>query len=533
MTILEIANISKSFGSVIANRDISLHLEQGEILALLGENGAGKTTLMNILFGQYTADQGTIHAFGQLLTGKSTDAALKAGIGMVHQHFTLADNMTVLENVMLGTESLMALRSNTSAARQKIESICQQMGLQINLDSKVADLVIGERQRVEILKALFRDAKILILDEPTAVLTPQEVDGLFDMLRLMQKSGLSVIIISHKLQEVLAISQRIVVLRHGRVVGETLTAKVDRDQLAEMIVGRQIQRPKVETIQAGSDVLRLANIKVAGADQRLRLNDVNLTVKEHQIIGVAGVSGNGQSDLANLLSGISTLQNGEFTISGVNCEKASVKQLTALQVARIPEDRHSAGIVGDMSVWENLLLEDLGKSPCWKGGFFMSTAKAHQRAKALIDQFDIRCASMHMPAKLLSGGNIQKLILARNFLLNPKFILANQPVRGLDEGAISFVHQQLIDAKNNGSGVLLISEDLDELLRLSDFIQVMHNGQLSKPYAAAQLTSRILGILMSGGELSDDALSESGADEINDITSSTSSDNKEGVNHAV
>jgi simple sugar transport system ATP-binding protein len=503
MTILEIANISKSFGSVIANRDISLHLKQGEILALLGENGAGKTTLMNILFGQYSADQGKITAFGEVLTGRSTGAALKVGIGMVHQHFTLADNMTVLENVILGTESLLSIRSNLSSARQKISGICERMGLTINLDSQVADLVIGERQRVEILKALYRDAKILILDEPTAVLTPQEVDGLFDMLRVMQRSGLSVIIISHKLQEVLAISQRIVVLRHGSVVGEALTKEVDRDQLAEMIVGHQIQRPKVEAMRAGADVLQLANIRVRGSDQRLRLDGINLNVKAHQIIGIAGVSGNGQSDLANLISGISALESGEFTISGVDCRKATVKQLTALHVARIPEDRHSAGIVGDMSVWENLLLEDLGKKPCWRNGLFINTAKAYKRAEQLIEQFDIRCANMFMPAKLLSGGNIQKLILARNFLLKPKLILANQPVRGLDEGAISFVHQQLINAKKTGSGVLLISEDLDELLRLSDFIQVMHNGHLSKPYATQVLTSRMLGILMSGGELED------------------------------
>ena len=504
MTILEIANISKSFGSVIANRDISLHLKQSEILALLGENGAGKTTLMNILFGQYSADTGQITAFGEVLTGRSTDAALNAGIGMVHQHFTLADNMTVLENVILGTESLFSIRSDLSHARKKIAHICDQMGLTINLDSKVADLVIGERQRVEILKALYRDAKILILDEPTAVLTPQEVDGLFEMLRVMQHSGLSVIIISHKLQEVLAISQRIVVLRHGSVVGEALTHEVDRDQLAEMIVGRQIQRSKVEAIQPGADVLKLTNVNVRASDQRLRLNEVNLQVKAHQIIGIAGVSGNGQSDLANLISGIESLESGEFMISGVDCRRSTVKQLTALHVARIPEDRHSAGIVGDMSVWENLLLEDLGSRACWRKGFFINTAKAYDRAEQLIKQFDIRCANMFMPAKLLSGGNIQKLILARNFLLNPKLILANQPVRGLDEGAISFVHQQLINAKNTGSGVLLISEDLDELLRLSDFIQVMHNGHLSKPYPTEQLTSRMLGILMSGGELEDE-----------------------------
>lgn len=508
MNILEISNISKSFGSVIANQDISLSLAEGEILALLGENGAGKTTLMNILFGQYRADQGTIKAFGKDLAASSTDAALKAGIGMVHQHFTLAENMTVLENVMLGTEPLLSLRSDQTAAREKIATICQQMGLQIDVDSKVADLVIGERQRVEILKALYRDAKILILDEPTAVLTPQEVDGLFAMLRVMQNAGLSVIIISHKLQEVLAISQRIVVLRHGKVVGEALTKNVDRDQLAEMIVGKQIQRPSLEAIEPGANIVELTDVHVNGENGRGQLKRINLCVKEHQIIGIAGVSGNGQTDLAQVLSGLTRINQGAFFISGVDCRKVSIKQLTAMHVARIPEDRHSAGVVGDMSVWENLLLEDLGRKPCWAGGFVINARQAQQRAAKLIEQFDIRCASMYMPAKLLSGGNIQKLILARNFLLNPKFVLANQPVRGLDEGAISFVHRQLLDAKEKGSGVLLISEDLDELLRLSDYIQVMHNGQLSKAYPTADLTSRILGVLMSGGQLSDSEILE-------------------------
>jgi len=502
MPILEIENISKSFASVVANKEISLSLDQGEILALLGENGAGKTTLMNILFGQYRADSGQIKAWGKVLPANSTDAALKAGIGMVHQHFTLAENMTVLENVMLGTQSLFALRSNTTGARRKIENICRDMGLTIALDQLVADLSIGEKQRVEILKALYRDAKILILDEPTAVLIPQEVEGLFKMLRKMQKSGLSVIIISHKLDEVLAISQNIVVLRQGERVAHVATASVDRDALAELIVGKKVIQPTIHELPPGEPILQLKQVNLFhDAKGKYRLKNINLTLRAKQIIGIAGVSGNGQRELAEVISGVQKISSGSFEIQQQDCRKKSIKQLTKLQVARIPEDRHSAGIVGEMSVWENLMLEDLGSAPCWSRGIWIKSSAAKERAAQLIEKFDIRCANMQMPAKLLSGGNIQKLILARNLQLLPKLVLANQPVRGLDEGAISFVHQQLIDAKVSGSGILLISEDLDELLRLSDFVQVMHNGELSRAYPRDELTPKLLGILMSGGKI--------------------------------
>ncbi|NQZ29979.1 MAG: ABC transporter ATP-binding protein [Oceanospirillaceae bacterium] len=502
MVILEIDKISKSFGSVVANKDISLTLNQGEILALLGENGAGKTTLMNILFGQYSADSGQIKAWGKVLPAQSTDAALKAGIGMVHQHFTLAENMTVLENVMLGTQSLLSWRTDTQAARAKIANICQSMNLSIDVDLYVADLSIGERQGVEILKALYRDAKILILDEPTAVLTPQEVEGLFEMLRSMQKSGLSVIIISHKLDEILAISQNIVVLRQGQQVAQVATATVDRGELAELIVGKKVPEPINHQLAPGEPVLHLEKVNLfKSSSEKYQLTNINLLLRERQIIGIAGVSGNGQRELAAVISGVLKINSGKFEILQQDARKLSIKQLTKLQVARIPEDRHSAGIVGDMSVWENLMLEDLGANPCWRSGFLINTSAAKARAEQLIEKFDIRCANMNMPAKLLSGGNIQKLILARNFQLSPKLVLANQPVRGLDEGAISFVHQQLLDAKAGGSGVLLISEDLDELLRLSDFVQVMHDGKLSKAYPREVLTPKLLGILMSGGQL--------------------------------
>ncbi len=502
MPILEIKQISKRFGNLYANENISLTLESGEILALLGENGAGKTTLMNILFGHYAADSGSIKAFGKTLPPESTDSALHAGIGMVHQHFTLADNMTVLENIMLGTESMWSLWSDKRAAIKKIQTVATSLKLNIDVHAQISDLAIGERQRVEILKALYRDVKILILDEPTAVLTPQEVDSLFDMLRQMATNGMSIIIISHKLHEVLAISHRVNVLRHGKMVGEAATDTINRDKLAEMIVGREVIRPPIEPLEAGNAVISLSGICLNDSKQhRPLLNAINLRIHEHEIVGVAGVSGNGQNELSDLLSGLYTPDIGTLVFHGETIQNFSPKTMTSLGAARIPEDRHAAGVIGDMTIWENLLLEDLGNEPCWKSGLFISQKAARQRATDLIEQFDIRCASMDIPANLLSGGNMQKLILARNFQLNPSFVLANQPVRGLDEGAIAFVHGQILRARKKGAGVLLISEDLDELLRLSDRIVVMHNGELSKPMDAATLNHRDLGILMTGGQL--------------------------------
>lgn len=497
--VLELRGICKHFGKLKANDNINLSLYQGEILALLGENGAGKTTLMNILFGHYSADQGDILVFGKSLAGHSPDDALRAGIGMVHQHFTLADNLTVLDNIILGTESLWLPVTRRKRARQRIQHIIDSAGLAVEADKPIRELAVGERQRVEILKALYRDARILILDEPTAVLTPQEVDDLFVLLRSMVVDGLSIIIISHKLHEVMAISDRVVVLRHGRVVGSAATADVDRDQLAEMIVGRHIERPVSASLQAGKSLLAARAVTVNGIGSKRRLLDaINLTIAERQIVGVAGVSGNGQAVLADVLSGIRQADAGELLIDGKLIKSPTPRQLTKLGIARIPEDRQSKGVVGDMNLWENLLLDDLGEPPCWRFGMALDRQAARQRARALIDSFDIRSNGDETPAYLLSGGNMQKLILARNLSRAPRIILANQPTRGLDEGAIAAVHQLLIDARDGGAGVLLIAEDLDELLRLSDVIVVMHNGGLSDPVLASDVTARQLGLQMSG-----------------------------------
>jgi len=418
---------------------------------------------------------------------------------MVHQHFTLADNLTVLDNIMLGTESLWLPFSRRQRARKRITQIIDDAGLAVSPDQPVRELSVGERQRVEILKALYRNARILILDEPTAVLTPQEVDDLFDLLRSMVSSGLSIIIISHKLHEIMSISDRVVVLRHGRVVGNTSTESINRDELAEMIVGRQIERPRISTQTAGRTLLQTRALTVNGVNTKRPLLDrVNLKIAAHQIVGIAGVSGNGQGVLADVLSGLRQADEGELEIDGKRMPKPTPQQLTRLGVARIPEDRQARGIVGEMMLWENLLLDDLGDTSCWRGGLLLNRQAARQRATTLIDTFDIRAHSETTPANLLSGGNMQKLILARNLSRSPRLILANQPTRGLDEGAVATVHQLLIDARTAGAGILLIAEDLDELLRLADVIVVMHNGRLSEPMPAVGLTARELGLHMSG-----------------------------------
>ncbi len=514
MTALSINGVTKTFGSLVANDNISLTLAKGEVLALLGENGAGKTTLMNILFGHYIADDGEIEIFGNRLTPGATDEAINAGVGMVHQHFTLADNLSVLDNIILGTESLTAWKSDTKRARAKLDALANEFGMAIEPDKLVADISVGERQRVEIMKALYRDAKILILDEPTAVLTPQEVDHLFETLRSMVARGLSIIFISHKLHEILNISDRVNVLRRGQMVGEIATKDADRDTLAHMMVGHEVTRPTVEHMAPGAAVAEVDNVIVTGDNsklgQRPLLDGVSISIHEHEIIGLAGVAGNGQSALADLLSGLTAPSSGSLRFAGEDIVHYSPRAFINKRIARIPEDRHEKGVVGDMNVWENLISESLRKKPFWKFGYLIDFEACRDFARNLIEQFDIRGKTMEMPAKQLSGGNIQKLILARTLHNNPKFILANQPVRGLDEGAIAAVHERLLAAKRSGAGVLLVSEDLDELFSLADKIIVMYHGKVSSALPTLNLTVQDVGIMMAGDLAHGEKLSQAG-----------------------
>jgi len=493
---LQFSKICKNFGSVVANDNISLSLGEGEILSVLGENGAGKTTLMNILFGHYISDKGFIEVEGQRLTPGSTRASLDAGIGMVHQHFTLADNLTVLENIILGTEPLIRLWSQKKQAYKKLKELSERFGLLINPDAKVADLTVGEKQRVEIIKALYRDASILILDEPTAVLTPQETKQLFKVLKEMVNVGLSIMFISHKLYEILEISDRIVVLRQGKLVGEVATKNASKESLAEMMVGRKVTRPAYEKLAIGKAVVELNNVFLNATEGSTALSDINLKIHEKEIVGLAGVAGNGQVGLASILQGLAFPSSGEFILFGESLVKYDPCYLTESGVARIPEDRTNEGIIGEMELWENFLGEELRSKS--KSGFIIDKKQAVSNAEKLIQEYDIRCEGPFASTRLLSGGNIQKLILARSLSNNPRFIIANKPARGLDEGAISFVQQQIIDAKTKGAGVLLISEDLDEIFELSDRIAVIFDGKLQGPFDSNTVNINQVGLMMSG-----------------------------------
>ncbi len=500
--ILELDNITKRFGPVIANDGISLTLRRGEVVALLGENGSGKTTLMNVLFGHYVAEDGEVRVAGkndnlvQLAPG-SPQTALEAGIGMVHQHFTLAENLTGFENILLGVESLFGLARGRGAARQKVQNIVRESGLAVDLDIRVSSLTVGEKQRVEILKALYRDARILVLDEPTAVLTPQESEGLFEIIAKLSAGGLAVIFISHKLHEVLAASHRMVILRGGKVAGKLVTADADRTMIAEMMVGRSVPGSKRSAMAPGEIILKFDGAHVDGVDARRSLHNASIEVREHEIVGIAGVTGNGQAALAALISGLVKPDKGSVQFLGERVSKFTPKSFMDAGIGRIPEDRHHDGVVGAMSVAENLAIENLEDGRFSSNGM-LRFAGFREYADAMIDTYDIRCSGPDAETRLLSGGNMQKLILARVLDCEPKLILANQPTRGLDVGAQTDVHNRLLAARERGAAIVLISEDLDELFALADRIVVIHAGNLEDAGAIENLDRTSVGLMMAG-----------------------------------
>ncbi len=502
--VLRLENITKRFGKLTANDRVSLTLRRGEVVALLGENGAGKTTLMNILFGHYVADEGSVEIFGQPLPPGQPRAALEAGIGMVHQHFTLADNLSVLDNIRLGTERLFSRGKGRGAARRRVEELSRDFGLSVDPDARIGSLTVGERQRVEILKALYRDARILILDEPTAVLTPQEAEALFATLRRAIAQGLSILFISHKLHEVTAIADRCVVLRHGKLVGEVVTAETDGARLAAMMVGGEIALPKAEPRPAGPVLMQLANVSTPSEGAAPGLRHLTLNLRAGEIIGLAGVSGNGQAALADLVSGLITPSAGHIELGGEALSAWSPREAIRRGIARIPEDRHKTGTIAGFNLTENAVLEGYFRPEFSKLGLIDWRA-ARRFAEEIIAAYDVRCPGPNTPIRLLSGGNMQKLILGRVLEPGPTIILANQPVRGLDIGAIAYVQSRLIAARDAGAAVLLISEDLDEIMGLADTIHVISEGRLSPAFPRGSKTPAELGLWMAGEGFSEDS----------------------------
>jgi ABC-type uncharacterized transport system ATPase subunit len=492
--VLEISGVSKRFGDNLANNDISMSLAKGEIVALLGENGAGKTTLMSILFGHYVPDAGRILIDGAELPPGRPRAAIGAGVGMVHQHFSLAPNLTVLENVMTGTEKLWKLRSGTSAARRKLTGIAERFGLKVDPDARLGDLSVGEQQRVEILKALYNNARILILDEPTAVLTNIEAERLFTTLKEMARQGLSLIFISHKLDEVMAAADRIVVLRGGRMVAERKAAETSKAELAELMVGHRVTCPVREPSTPGAIVLEAADVglRIGGIE---RLKNVTFQLREGEVLGIIGVSGNGQAPLARLLSGTLARTSGELALYGQPIGNLGVAEVVEAGIGRIPEDRNGEGAIGEMAIWENVVLERLA---AYSKNGLVDRRAGMAFAKDIIEQFDVRGGTPASRTRLLSGGNMQKLILGRNLSQRPRILIAAQPARGLDEGAVAAVHARILEARRQGTAVLLISEDLDEVISLADRIQAIVGGRLSPPVDAGHADARRLGLMMSG-----------------------------------
>jgi simple sugar transport system ATP-binding protein len=497
--VLELRGITKRFPGVLANDHIDLSLEEGEILGLLGENGAGKTTLMNILYGLYQPDEGEIYIRGERKIIESPNDAIAAGIGMVHQHFMLIPVFTVTENVMLGDEETRpgGFLDRRSAAK-RIREISEQYHLEVDPDVKVENLPVGIQQRVEIIKLLYREADILILDEPTAALTPQESDELFEIMRSLADQGKSIIFITHKLREVLVVADRITVLRQGKVVGTTIPQEADRDKLAAMMVGREVELEVYkEPAQPRDVILEVEDLQVLDDHQQMAVDGVAFEVRAGEILGLAGVHGNGQTELIEALTGLRPAYSGKVYLLGIDVTHASPRRITELGSAHIPEDRQKDGLVLTFPVADNLVLNTYYQPPFSKGVVLQRDAIT-KTAEERIDDFDIRTPSPYTLVSSLSGGNQQKVIVARELSRPIKLLIASQPTRGLDVGSIEYIHSQLIQKRDDGIAVLLASTELDEIMQLSDRIAVMYRGKIVDIVSADEVTKEQVGLLMAG-----------------------------------
>ena len=497
---LELRNVTKRFPGVIANDSVDLTVESGEVVGLLGENGAGKTTLMNILYGLYAADEGQIIIDGQEVSFDSPGEAIEAGIGMVHQHFMLVPVFTVTENVVLGTEPTRTPVGtiDMKEARRELVEISEQYGLNVDPDATVEDLPVGIQQRIEIIKVLFRDAEVIVFDEPTAVLTPQEVGEFFRIVEGLREAGKGIIFITHKLGEVIDVADRIAVLRRGKVVGEADPKTATKEELAELMVGRPVDLVVDKTAaEPGEVVLSVRNLQVQDDRLHTAVDQVGFEVRAGEIVGIAGVQGNGQTELVEALTGLVDPIAGRIELNGADVTLASPRRLHKSSVAHVPEDRQRLGLVLDFDVAENLVLDSYYSEP-YSHGIRMDWDYAHEHADELIEQYDIRTPSSRTRAGSLSGGNQQKLIVAREFSRETKLIIGSQPTRGIDVGSIEYIHSRIVEERDSGAAVLIVSSELDEILALADRILVMYRGKIVAEVPGEEATASQLGLYMAG-----------------------------------
>ena len=501
---LQLRNITKHFGAVVANDNVNIVVKPGTIHAIVGENGAGKSTAMRIAYGFYTPDSGEILVDGQPHEIRSPHDAIALGIGMVHQHFMLVEPMTVAENIVLGSEPGSAVALDLKEAASEIQKLSEEFKLAVNPYAIVEHLSVGQQQRVELLKALYRHARLLILDEPTAVLTPIEVEEFFTILRRMREQGKTVIIITHKLSEVLAISDEVTVMRDGKVVGQLQTAETDATELARMMVGREVLlRVEKPEARVGDAELRVTNLTVTGRENTTPVNGVSFEVRKGEIVGIAGVEGNGQSELVEALAGLiePNRLSGEINFEGANITRRDARSRRELGIAHIPEDRHRRGLLLDFTLAENSILGVHYRPPIAVaiGDVFLDEGAIEERVSDIISNFDVRPRDATLLARALSGGNQQKLIIGREFHVNPKLLLVSQPTRGVDIGAIEFIHRKLVALRDSGCAVLLVSAELEEVTSLADRLLIIHEGKIVGEVDPTVATVEEIGLLMTRG----------------------------------
>ncbi|PID00215.1 ABC transporter ATP-binding protein [Sporosarcina sp. P29] len=496
--VIEMLDVSKKFGNFYANDHITLQLEKGEIHALLGENGAGKSTLMNVLFGLYQPDGGEIRVHGEKVAITDPNVANDLGIGMVHQHFMLVENLTVTENIILGSEPTKSGIINIKDSAKKVAEISKMYGLDVDPYAKIEDISVGMQQRVEILKTLYRGADILIFDEPTASLTPQEIDELLNIMKKLVAEGKSIILITHKLAEIMNVSDKVTVIRKGKGIGTVITSETNPEELATLMVGRQVTfKTEKGPSNPTEEVLKIENLQVNDYRGVAKLKGLNLSVRRGEIVGIAGIDGNGQSELIEAITGLTKVKSGKIFINNEDVTNKKPRKITETGIGHIPQDRHKHGLILDFSVAYNTALQSYYHEPLSKGGI-MNYKVINEKAGELIKEYDVRTQGTHELARALSGGNQQKLIIGREIMRNPDLLIAALPTRGLDVGAIEFIHRRLIEQRDSGKAVLLITFELDEVMNVSDKIAVIYDGTIVGTVIPQETTEQALGLMMAG-----------------------------------